>query len=156
MERAGAAAAELAAKIASDKSKDVLVLVGPGNNGGDALIAAELLKQRFFRVHVVKKPEEIKEHKNWCLVIDGLFGIGLAREIEGDYAKLVAYANQQKCPVLALDIPSGIGSDNGRAWGCAVRATHTITFIALKPGLLTLDGPDYCGEISVANLGLDA
>ena len=58
--------------------------------------------------------------------------------------------------MLALDIPSGLHADTGRVLGCAVRATHTITFIALKPGLLTLDGPDHCGEITVADLGLDA
>ena len=57
--------------------------------------------------------------------------------------------------MLALDVPSGIQSDTGQVLGCAVRATHTITFIALKPGLLTLDGPDHCGEIRVAGLGLD-
>src|SRR6185436_4190673 len=94
--------------------------------------------------------------RSWALVVDGLFGIGLAREPQGDYAKLVALANSQKCPVLALDIPSGLVSDTGRILGHAVRATHTITFIALKPGLLTLDGPDHCGAVSVADLGLDA
>jgi len=155
MQRAGAAAAELAAKLIGDKARDILVLAGPGNNGGDALIAAELLAQRFFRVSVVKRPEELAESKNWGLVIDGLFGIGLTRPVAGDYAKLVEYANRQRCPVLALDVPSGIQSDTGRVLGAAVRATHTITFIALKPGLLTLDGPDHCGEISVANLDLD-
>jgi hydroxyethylthiazole kinase-like uncharacterized protein yjeF len=153
MQRAGAAAAEIAAKLVS--GKDVLVLAGPGNNGGDAAIAAELLRQRFFRVAVVKRPEELAEGKHWGLVIDGLFGIGLARPIEGEYAKLVEYANRQSCPVLALDVPSGIHSDSGRVLGCAVRASHTITFIALKPGLLTLDGPDHCGEVTVADLGLD-
>jgi hydroxyethylthiazole kinase-like uncharacterized protein yjeF len=152
MERAGAAAADHAAKLVS--GKDVLVLAGPGNNGGDAAIAAELLRQKFFRVHVAKRPEELAD-RNWGLVIDGLFGIGLTRPIEGEYAKLVEYANRQTCPVLALDVPSGIQSDSGRVLGCAVRASHTISFIALKPGLLTLDGPDYCGELTVADLGLD-
>jgi len=154
MERAGSAAAELAAKLASDKSKDILVLAGPGNNGGDARVAAARLREQFFRVSVVSNSKELSE-KPWGLVIDGLFGIGLAREISGDYAQLVEYANRQVCPVLALDIPSGIDSDTGRVLGCAVRASHTISFIALKPGLLTLDGPDHCGEVSVADLGLD-
>src|SRR6185295_11977416 len=140
MERAGAAAAALAATLCN--GKDVLVLAGPGNNGGDAAIAAELLRQKFFRVHVAKRPEELAD-RTWSLVIDGLFGIGLTRPIEGDYAKLVEYTNQQTCPVLALDLPSGIQSDTGQVLGCAVRASHTITFIGLKPGLLTLDGPDY-------------
>ena len=154
MERAGTAAAELAATLASDKKKDILVLAGPGNNGGDARIAAVRLEQQFYRVSVAGRMEEIADRK-WGLVIDGLFGIGLARDIDGEYARMVEYANRQSCPVLALDIPSGLHSDTGRAMGCAVRATHTITFIALKPGLLTLDGPDHCGEISVADLGLE-
>ena len=153
MQRAGAAAAELAMRLASEAAKDILVLAGPGNNGGDANIAADLLKQKFFRVHVVQRPEELTD-RPWGLVIDGLFGIGLARPIDGAYAKLVEYANQQRCPVLALDVPSGIQSDSGRVMGVAVRATHTITFIALKPGLLTLDGPDHAGMVSVAELGL--
>ena len=154
MERAGRAAAELAARLASERSKDVLVLAGPGNNGGDARVVAERLKEKFFRVVVASQVDEIPE-KSWGLVIDGLFGIGLAREIVGPYAALVEYANRQRCPVLALDIPSGIHSDTGRVLGCAVRATHTVTFIALKPGLLTLDGPDHCGEIHVESLGLE-
>ena len=155
MERAGSAAAELAATLASDRQKDILVLAGPGNNGGDARIAAARLEQQFYRVSVASRMEEIAERK-WGLVIDGLFGIGLVRDIDGEYARMVQYANQQRCPVLALDIPSGLHSDTGRVMGRAVRATHTITFIALKPGLLTLDGPDHCGEITVADLGLPA
>ncbi|HVJ23540.1 MAG TPA: NAD(P)H-hydrate dehydratase [Burkholderiales bacterium] len=154
MERAGAAAAALAATLAGDKAKDVLVLAGPGNNGGDARVVARLLEERFLRVTVATRMAEIQQ-KTWGLVIDGLFGIGLAREIAGEHAALVDYANRQRCPVLALDIPSGLHADSGRVLGCAVRATHTITFIALKPGLLTLDGPDHCGEIRVDALGLD-
>ena len=155
MERAGAAAAELAASLASDRQKDILVLAGPGNNGGDAKVAAALLRDQYFRVTLADKPE-IPADKPWALVVDGLFGIGLARDIDGDYARLVDYVNRQSCPVLALDIPSGLQSDTGRVMGRAVRATHTITFIALKPGLLTLDGPDHCGEITLADLGLRA
>src|SRR5262245_52940512 len=87
MERAGAAAAELAAKLCSDTAKDILVLAGPGNNGGDARIAAGLLKDKFFRVSVVTKEDELPGNTRWGLVIDGLFGIGLTRNIEGDFAK---------------------------------------------------------------------
>src|SRR4029079_6540994 len=99
MRRAGAAAAELAAKIIAENSKDILVLAGPGNNGGDAAIAAQLLKEKFFRVALVKRPEELTD-RPWGLVIDGLFGIGLARPVDGDFRKLVDYANSQTCPVL--------------------------------------------------------
>jgi hydroxyethylthiazole kinase-like uncharacterized protein yjeF len=155
MERAGTAAAEIAATLVQEDKKDVLVLAGPGNNGGDARIAAARLEEMFFRVTVVSHPRELPLEKSWGLVIDGLFGIGLARNISGEYAQLVEYANRQSCPVLALDVPSGIQSDSGRVLGCAVRATHTLTFIALKPGLLTLDGPDHCGDIRVASLELD-
>ena len=153
MERAGAAAATLGARLASDRNKDVLVLAGPGNNGGDARIVAARLQEQFFRVTVASSPQELPD-KSWGLVVDGLFGIGLARDVEGPYARLVDYANQQRCPVLALDVPSGLQSDTGRVLGHAVRATHTITFIGLKPGLLTLDGPDHAGEITVENLNL--
>ncbi len=157
MERAGLAAAELAAKLASERGKDILVLAGPGNNGGDARIAARILAERFFRVTTLSAAEAVQlpAGKSWALVIDGLFGIGLTRDISGDYARLVEYANAQSCRVLALDIPSGIASDSGRILGTAVRATHTLTFIGQKPGLLTLDGPDHCGEVSVAELGLE-
>ncbi len=155
MERAGAAAAELAATLLSDKGKDVLVLAGPGNNGGDAEVVARLLKERFFRISIIKKIEEIPKNIHWNLIVDGLFGIGLSRPIEGKYAKLVEYVNAQTCAVLALDIPSGLNSDTGQVLGCAVRATHTVTFIGPKPGLLTLDGPDYSGQLSIADLQID-
>jgi hydroxyethylthiazole kinase-like uncharacterized protein yjeF len=151
MERAGAAAAALAASLLPDTGRDVLVLAGPGNNGGDAKVVARLLQERFFRVTLAEAPPM----KPFHLIVDGLFGIGLSRPIEGKYAKLVEYVNAQACPVLALDIPSGLHSDTGQVLGCAVRATHTITFIGLKPGLLTLDGPDCCGQLSVAELQVD-
>ncbi len=157
MERAGRAAADLAMRLSADGGKDILVLAGPGNNGGDARIAARILQERFYRVTTLTAEDaaRLPEATRWALVIDGLFGIGLTKEIEGDYATLVAYANARHCPVLALDIPSGLDSDTGRVLGVGLRATHTLTFIAHKPGLLTLDGPDYCGEVSVADLGLD-
>jgi hydroxyethylthiazole kinase-like uncharacterized protein yjeF len=142
-------------QIASDKTRDILVLAGPGNNGGDARVVARLLKERFFRVELAAQMDQVPS-RPWGLVVDGLFGIGLARELAGEYAALADYTNRQRCPVLALDIPSGLHSDTGRVLGHAVRATHTVTFIALKPGLLTLDGPDHCGVLQVADLGLDA
>jgi hydroxyethylthiazole kinase-like uncharacterized protein yjeF len=156
MERAGAAAAELAAGLASEKTKDVLVLEGPGNNGGDARVVARLLEERFFRVRLATRLDEVPMDKTWGLIVDGLFGIGLGRDIDGEHARLVHYVNGQRCPVLALDVPSGLEADTGRVLGCAVRASHTITFIGLKPGLLTLEGPDHAGEVRVADLGLDA
>jgi len=155
MERAGTAAAELAARLLSDTGKDVLVLAGPGNNGGDAKVVARILQEKFFRVCLAGTYDQIRQNTHWSLIVDGLFGIGLARPIEGDYAKLVDYANAQSCPVLALDVPSGLQSDTGQVLGRAVRATHTLTFIGLKPGLLTLDGPDHCGQVGIAGLSIE-
>lgn len=178
MARAGLAAAELARKLAGDSGKPVLIVAGPGNNGGDALVVARHLKAWWHKVIVVcpagpgkftgdaaaalkdwqsaggTLDECIPAAQDWALIVDGLFGIGLQRDIGGDYAKLVDCINSIDAPVLALDIPSGLDADTGRVLGCAIEADHTITFIALKPGLLTLDGPDYCGALHVADLGL--
>lgn len=179
MEKAGLAAAEIAREVSSGTGKPVLVLAGPGNNGGDALVVARHLKQWYFNVSVVFAGDESKLSadasaalhawraaggavssalpavQDWGLVVDGIFGIGLEREVTGRHAEWIAAVNQLHSPVLALDVPSGLQSDTGRVMGCAVRATHTVTFIALKPGLLTLDGPDHCGDIHVSLLGLD-
>jgi hydroxyethylthiazole kinase-like uncharacterized protein yjeF len=88
------------------------------------------------------------------LVIDGLLGIGLSRPPEGRNADLVMWANATDAPILALDVPSGLDASTGQAHAPAIRATSTSTFIALKPGLLTADGPDLCGDIAVHSLGL--
>ncbi|MHB9100514.1 MAG: NAD(P)H-hydrate dehydratase [Sulfuricella sp.] len=179
MERAGLAAAKLARELLADKAS-VLVIAGPGNNGGDALVAARHLKAWWFKVSVVfageaaKLPTDaanamqawreaggellaaIPADGKWGLVIDGLFGIGLARELSGRYLELVREINRMNLPVLALDVPSGLDADAGQTFRAAVRASHTLTLIALKPGLLTAYGPDYCGQIHVDNLGMDA
>jgi len=183
MPRAGAAAADWAGELAGQRNLPILVLAGPGNNGGDAFEAARLLGERYFDVRLVfaGKPEQlpqdaaaacqrfrdaggtihaaIPEDGHWSLIIDGLFGIGLTRPPEGRYAEWIACANdlaeRNHCPLLALDCPSGLNADTGSALGATIRASHTLTFIAAKPGLLTADGPDHCGEIKVDRLDLD-
>ena len=179
MERAGLAAAQLARELAVANGKPMLIFAGPGNNGGDAFVVARYLKQWFFAVAVVfagdvakLPPDAAAAHARWLaaggttigdapdmshcgLVIDGLFGIGLTRDIEGRYAQWIAAINASDASVLAIDVPSGLNADTGRIHGCCVRATHTITFIGAKPGLLTLDGPDHCGEIVVDDLALN-
>ena len=179
MERAGRAAAEFARSVMGDTARRVLVLAGPGNNGGDAFEVAAHLKRWFFGVTVVFTGDRLKLsadtsaalakweaaggetrsaiplRERWGLVVDGLFGIGLQRPLEGRHAELIAQVNALGIPVLALDVPSGINADTGAVMGCAVRATHTITFIGLKPGLLTADGPDHCGSLRVDALGLE-
>jgi len=181
MRRAGLAAAETARDrlLAGDRTS-VLVLAGPGNNGGDALWAARHLKDWWFRVDVVftgnpaalspdalealeawrevggEPLSEIPADGRWDGVIDGLFGIGLQRDLEGLYLDLVERVNALELPVLAIDIPSGLCSDTGRIRGAAVHAALTITFLALKPGLLTHLGTECCGEILVNDIGVDA
>jgi ADP-dependent NAD(P)H-hydrate dehydratase / NAD(P)H-hydrate epimerase len=179
MERAGLAAAEFARDLLGATGRSVLVLAGPGNNGGDAFEAATHLKQWFYRVDVIflgdaaKLPKDasaalakwnavdgrllhaVPPNARYDLVIDGLFGIGLTRPIGDTAARLIADARKLPCHKLALDIASGINADTGAVMGIAFPATHTLTFIARKPGLYTLDGPDYCGAVRVASLGLD-
>lgn len=184
MQRAGAAAAAWAAELAVDRNLPLLLLAGPGNNGGDAFEAASLLRQRFFDVRLAfaGDPEKlpaaaraahrrfvagggtclaaIPEVSRWGLMVDGLFGIGLARAPAGHYADWIAAANalarRDRCPLLALDCPSGLDADTGSAFAPAIAATHTLTFIAAKPGLFTGEGPDHCGILQVAPLALDA
>ncbi len=184
MQRAGRAAAELASAICRDRGSAILILAGPGNNGGDAFAAAHLLRQNFFAVQVVFLGDSkdlpldaseafecfsqgngtfvrsIPENTDWSLIIDGLFGIGLQREIAEPYASLIRQANaltgRGRCPLLALDCPSGLDADTGKLRGASIRATHTLTFIAGKPGLFTANGPDHCGEVFVARLDLAA
>jgi hydroxyethylthiazole kinase-like uncharacterized protein yjeF len=184
MQRAGLAAADLASALCSDEGAAILVLAGPGNNGGDAFEAACHLRRRFYEVSVVfigdtkKLPTDaaaayqrllgtggstlpgIPENTRWSLIIDGLFGIGLQRNVSGQPAELAfaanALATRDRCPLLALDCPSGLDADTGQLRGATIRASHTISFIAGKPGLYTGDGPDYCGRVSIAALGLNA
>lgn len=178
MERAGAAAAEEAWAMLGGQPGRVLVAAGPGNNGGDGFVVARRLKERGCEVTAafVGKVEQLPAdaaqaitdwgnsggdvETGWPegefdLAVDALFGIGLSRPLEGVFRAWVDHLNALSCPVLALDIPSGLDADTGRVWGRAVRARHTATFIAAKPGLLTLEGPDHVGKLSIHDLGLD-
>ncbi|MDP2821999.1 MAG: NAD(P)H-hydrate epimerase [Sulfuritalea sp.] len=177
--KAGPAKRDAALPHKAASSGGILIVAGPGNNGGDGFVAARRLKARGLDPVVVfagvpagltfdaraafdawraeggEVLPEIPAH-TFALAIDALFGIGLARPLEGRHIHLVEAINGMGCPVLAVDIPSGLCADTGRIFGHAVRASRTLTFIALKPGLLTLDGPDRCGDVRVFDLGLDA
>lgn len=189
MQNAGSAAAQLALQLINrlDHCGRVLILAGPGNNGGDALETALRLDLVGIEVSIVfigdpeKLPNDARhawqrvqgsrvdfveptnreaiEHGDWDLVIDGLFGIGLRRAISGITYQLIALVNTLPCSMLALDVPSGLDADRGSvlggAEGIAIIATHTLTFIADKPGLHTADGQDYAGQVHVASLGID-
>ena len=177
MELAGRAAADRARRIAADTGAAILVVAGPGNNGGDAWVAAAHLLESFHRVVLFDvtgaAPKAVAAQaaksvfagrggaivREWpaglrpSLVIDGLLGLGLARAVDAEFADVIERINALGVPVLALDVPSGLDSRTGRVRGVAVRATHTLTFIARKVGLHTLEGPDHCGEIECDDLG---
>jgi len=183
MQRAGRVAADWAAELCTGGGA-ILVLAGPGNNGGDAFDAARRLRAAFFDVVLVfagapdRLPadaaaackhflaegglirHDIPAQGRWALIIDGLFGIGITRDIAGPYADLIeranALADRDGCPLLALDCPSGLDADTGVVRGAVIRASHTLSFIAAKPGLFTGDGPDCCGTLRIAGLDLDA
>lgn len=182
MERAGRAVAALAQQCLGERGKRILLMAGPGNNGGDAFVAARHLKQAWFDLQVAflgdaaRLPADARAAMQaWreaggathigdaclgelsrsrpALIVDGLFGIGLRRPLEAPYASAIEAVNASGIPVLAIDVPSGLDADTGRVLGHAIRARHTITFLGLKPGLLTLDGPDHAGQIHVDDLG---
>ncbi len=185
MQRAGTAAAEYARQLL-DNHDDVaiLALIGPGNNGGDALEAASQLAHYGLQVAIhlssdsTQLPADAQQalqhaqgspatfinraaigSRTWALVIDGLFGIGLARAITGEMSDLIKQINALHCQVLALDVPSGLHADRGTIVGgnngSSIRATNTITFIGDKPGLHTCDGRDYAGDVLVSDLAID-
>lgn len=176
MARAGRAIANLAATLARGRAGPIVLIAGPGNNGGDAWVAAGVLRESGAAASVWdvtgnEPPEPLARaaRANYLghgggrctalpadatLVVDGLFGIGLTRELDPRARAVVAAINACGAPVLAIDVPSGLDADTGAARGDAVRATHTLTFIAGKPGLYTGDGPDHAGTVQLDTLGL--
>ncbi|HEY1997976.1 NAD(P)H-hydrate dehydratase [Paraburkholderia sp.] len=184
MSRAGqSAAAFLREQIHTAATKKIWLAAGPGNNGGDALITATELHRAGIPVEVCMPIEVKPEDARWALqearaagikisatapgsfedygwLVDGLFGIGLTRPLEGIFATLAQHLTQhtrRHGKVLALDIPSGLDSDTGNpaANGPTVRATHTVTFIGAKPGLFMASGRDLAGKVVLAPIGID-
>lgn len=188
MARAGAASAQyLLERAAHDASltaeRPVWIAAGPGNNGGDALVAASRLRQTGIAVEVCMPIEVTPDDARWALsearaagvpishvppaslehyawIVDGLFGIGLTRPLDGVFADLAARIGRRAGNggrVLALDVPSGLDSDTGNVvgGGAAVRATETVTFLGAKPGLYMLHGRDLAGAVTLAPLGVD-
>jgi hydroxyethylthiazole kinase-like uncharacterized protein yjeF len=180
MERAGSAAAEWALAIRADDARPVLVVAGPGNNGGDAAVVARLLARQGVALCFVafgdpggRSPDAaaafaalaeagiaieaaLPAGASFSLVVDGLFGVGLTRPLSGEMAAAVMAIQMLagNGPLLALDCPSGLDAGTGDCPGPAVRATHTLSFIAGKPGLLTGDGPDHVGQLAIDGLGI--
>ncbi|AIT08856.1 carbohydrate kinase [Candidatus Francisella endociliophora] len=156
-----------------DKKNKILVVVGSGNNGSDGIAAAIKLYSQGYDVDIyrvfpkanldnqgyydkffkLKKPlEKLPNVSDYDVIIDGIFGIGLDRDLEGDILELVKTINQNSKYTLAIDVPSGLGAFNAKVYGEAILARQTVTFLADKQGLHTGDGLDYAGQVTVKEL----
>ena len=166
------------------ETRRVLVFAGAGNNGGDAYVVAGLAAERGLDVQLValSDPNELsgdaglawqwaeargvssmsyaefgeltQPQRQQTVIVDGLFGTGLARDVEGSYAEAIEFINRANTPVLAIDIPSGLNADTGMPMACAVRADVTATFIGLKQGLLTGVAGNHVGAILFSDLDI--
>lgn len=160
-------------------AQTIAVFCGSGNNAGDGYIVATLLvlARLKVRVYAVADPEKLKgdartayQHYitaqgvvvpfqaqrtiNADVIIDALLGSGLKRAVTGLYAEAINTINQSSALVLAVDIPSGLNANTGNVMGIAVKATITVTFIALSQGLFTGQAADYCGKVVYAALAI--
>ena len=178
MDRAGRAVAEHAAHMLDRVGGSrVLVLCGPGNNGGDGFVAAALLAARGHAVSVaalgpvaalrgdaaaaaaswhgpVLDATEVEPRRH-DLVVDALFGAGLSRPLEGAALALVRRVAAAGRPILAVDLPSGLSGHSGAVLGAALRADETVTFVRLKPGHLLMPGREFCGLVTLVDIGVD-
>ena len=175
MRNAGNATAAAASAMVPPGSR-VVVLVGPGQNGGDGIVAARSTSGPWlWRVALPfgavgrssgrrlsgcaglageTLPLEEADFAKADLIIDALFGGGLARDIDGAAKAAIDRLNLSGKPVLAVDLPSGIDGETGAVRGIAVKASRTITFAARKPGHLLLPGRGFCGEVILADIGV--
>ena len=158
-------------------SPAVLIVCGSGNNGGDGYALARHLHNAGVAVTLaalgapragtdaavnrdvcramglVDGPEQVREHAESDLVVDAIFGTGLDRPVRDDAAGVIERINAGGRPVLAVDLPSGLDCDTGRPLGVAVRATHTVTFVGLKPAMTLPHAREFVGKVTVAGIG---
>jgi hydroxyethylthiazole kinase-like uncharacterized protein yjeF len=173
---AGQAVAEAAADLVEEGP--ILVVAGPGNNGGDGFVAAAELAAQGREVSVILMCERdalqgdaASAARGWkfpvlpfnpqaigkpALIIDALFGAGLSRQVAGEPLAMIEAINANGAPVLAVDLPSGVNGTTAAIMGAAVRATETVTFFRKKPAHLLLTGRMQCGRVRVADIGIDA
>jgi hydroxyethylthiazole kinase-like uncharacterized protein yjeF len=175
MSAAGHAVAAAALRHYPEATRYV-VLAGPGNNGGDAYIAARVLRdagavvalfslteyapksvdaaRALAECPIVSATIDSYEPRTGDVVIDGVFGAGLTRDIPEALARVIGAVTVQSIPVVAIDLPSGIDGRSGRILGGAFNAAVTVTFMALKPGMLLLPGRDLCGTVETSDIGI--
>jgi ADP-dependent NAD(P)H-hydrate dehydratase / NAD(P)H-hydrate epimerase len=178
MERAGQSAFDLMSER-WPQAKRVVVICGMGNNGGDGYILARLAKEAQLDVCIMQlgdksnlkgdalaaatkchaldlqsEPYQPNLIEKADVVVDALLGTGLDREVNGDWRLAIEDINRISEATLSLDIPSGLNADTGAVMGVAVKADACITFIAMKQGLMTAEGPALCGELSFSDLAV--
>ena len=174
MESAGEAGWQLLQRLWPEAGR-ISVLCGPGNNGGDGYVLARLAREAGLEVslHSSCDPEKLRDdaataRDRWLdaggdieqdvdvidtdVIVDALLGTGIDRQVKGSIGDMIDKINAATAPVLALDIASGLNADSGKTMGRAVRAQATISFIGLKQGLFTGDGPEVCGDVVYASL----
>ena len=171
---AGQAVAEAASDLVEEGP--IVVVAGPGNNGGDGFVAAAELAAQGREVSVILmcerdalKGDAASAARGWkypvlpftpqaigkpALIIDALFGAGLSRPVEGEPREMIEAINANGAAVLAVDLPSGINGTTSAVMGTAVRATETVTFFRKKPAHLLLPGRVHCGRVRVADIGI--
>lgn len=179
MLRAGRAAFNTLKKLYPDV-RTVAIFCGGGNNAGDGYVLAKCLHQHAYAVTVYQcrnidnLPPPAKRaalaaiaigvpcqgfidtfDSDIDLVVDALLGIGIKDQVHGLIAQAITTINDSELPVLSIDIPSGLNANTGQVLGVAINASVTVTFIAYKIGMFTLDGPDHCGKIVCHHLEID-
>jgi NAD(P)H-hydrate epimerase len=174
MERAGCGVAHAISRRWA--MRPLVVLCGPGNNGGDGFVAARILAERGWPVRVALLGSADALHgdaaeaaKDWhgsiepltpaaldgaALVVDGIFGAGLTRPVEGTARAVIETLAERRLPVIAIDVPSGVDGASGEIRGIAPQASITVTFFRKKPGHLLLPGRRLCGEIMIVQIGI--
>ncbi len=177
MEQAGRAVAAAVASRHPPGSR-VVVVAGPGNNGGDGFVAARLLAARGDRVRLLLlgergrlKGDAALAASRWQgsvepaspqalagadVILDALFGAGLDRLVEGPARAMIEAMNQSGAPIVAVDLASGINGTTGAVMGVAVQANRSVTFFRRKPGHVLRPGRVHCGPVEVADIGIKA
>ncbi len=173
MQIAGDTAYKIICKNIELTGKKIAVVCGNGNNGGDGFVIADNLKKSGMDVTVITPlgepvTDSAKHYysalldvevttvidKEYDVIIDALFGIGLNRPLDSDIIKIINKINSQNAYRVAIDIPSGIESDSGKILGACVNADLTVTFIALKPCFMLPPATDFTGKTVVADIGV--